>query len=130
MLNIKYYEIPYKPRGRDFDGCDCWGFALLFLKEEAGIKVMDYAYADDPLKIDVGVYENLALEFAQIDETALKRFDLLLLHDNSQSPNHVGVALDGRLFIHCIRGRGVAVSKISTWKKHIMGVYRYTGDKK
>lgn len=30
----RYYRIPYKEGGRDWDGCDCWGFVRLVLLEE------------------------------------------------------------------------------------------------
>jgi cell wall-associated NlpC family hydrolase len=39
----RYLTIPFKSRGRDFDGCDCWGLCRLFLKEELGIEADSFA---------------------------------------------------------------------------------------
>ena len=33
--------IPFKPRGRDFSGCDCGGLVLLALKDHFGIEARD-----------------------------------------------------------------------------------------
>jgi len=38
----KYLAIPYRERGRDFNGCDCWGLVRLFLKNEFGIELDSY----------------------------------------------------------------------------------------
>jgi len=38
----KYLGIPFKPGGRDFEGCDCGGLLLLALKIEKGIEALDF----------------------------------------------------------------------------------------
>ena len=37
----RYMEIPFKDRGRDFSGADCFGFYLLLLAHEAKIEIND-----------------------------------------------------------------------------------------
>lgn len=39
----KYLAIPFKSRGRDFAGCDCWGLCRLFLKNEMGIEADSFS---------------------------------------------------------------------------------------
>ena len=37
-----YVGIPYRPLGRDRDGCDCWGLLAMVWREQFGCDLPDY----------------------------------------------------------------------------------------
>lgn len=37
----KYLSIPYKPLGRDWSGCDCWGLLCMIAKSEWNVTLPD-----------------------------------------------------------------------------------------
>ncbi len=127
---LKYFQIPYCHNGRDFTGTDCWGFVILYFKEELGIALQDY-------KKDIPGYysdiKNTDLFSSHTDEeyrkvTELKKYDLLLLCNGSKTPNHIAIYLGNRKIIHMMATTRVVISKLSVWKDKIYGMYRYNGE--
>ncbi len=108
----KYYTIPYKPNGYDFDGCDCFGLLWLWYKNELGIDLPKY---DENIGKMQSVFSEKILLTADIN-------DVVLLEC---AGDHVGIVIGNGLFIHSLNGVGVAVSKINSWRKKIKGIFHY-----
>ena len=105
----KYIDVPFKPRGRDFSGCDCLGLVILIYKEELGIILPDYLDIDydcdlnmnDDTYLEDGWEEQMLLDWRPI-RPPFKRFDGLLFYANSRRviADHMGVCIGDGKFIH------------------------------
>ena len=105
----KYISIPYKHRGRDFNGCDCLGLVILTYKEELGIILpdyldIDYSYdmnQDDDTYLEDGWSEQMKLAWRPI-KPPFKRWDGLLFYANARRvvADHMGICIGDNKFIH------------------------------
>jgi cell wall-associated NlpC family hydrolase len=66
-----FIGIPYRDKGRDRAGCDCWGIVKLALAEMAGIALPDYsdAYtrAGDHTSVALAVESGLKDGWARVE---------------------------------------------------------------
>lgn len=100
---MKWYEaylaVPFKDKGRDLDGWDCYG-AMRFVLSQTGISLPAY---------DDVVDEQLALEamenrWFQIQRFSLQAFDVVTMHVPTKAgrfPFHVGVMVESAFMLHC-----------------------------
>lgn len=106
--------LPYKEHGRDENGIDCYGLAILLFKK-LGIELPDYQYKPDWYEKGYNFYLEHYHECAkQIDSKDLKEKDLLLFRvDGSPVPNHLGIWLGEGRFIQCLKKTGVIITELS-----------------
>lgn len=110
----RYFTIPFKIGGRDWSGCDCWGFARLVLLEEKGVE----------LPLFQGVcsteeFENYKSIFRRMDNPD----DYCLVHMRPiGSFAHVGIYYQGYV-LHIIQ-RGVVMQQVNRIPHLIKGYYR------
>src|SRR5689334_6626613 len=125
-----YIDIPWREKGRDHDGADCWGLMRLVMRERFGVTLPSY----DEDYATVGERELIAALLTDgIPEcgwTPAERpyregdgvvFRLL------GGPWHVGVMLDDDFFLHADQDAGVScIGRISAarWARRIYGVFR------
>ena len=119
-------DIPFKDKGRDRDGCDCWGIVFIAYKELLGISLptlTGYSSTQRLKELQVLIDTNQD-QWHIIDKP--KAFDCILLkiHDYNC---HIGLMLDEKHFAHMERGVQVSVDTISSvlWKNRIEGFYRH-----
>jgi len=129
-LRQKYLGIPYKHRGRDMKGLDCWGFPILAFRDD-GIELLDmenydvkWSYQGKNYFID-NYYKNWE------EQKIPKFFDLLLFKNSEGVACHVGIYLSHNDFMHCCKGAGIVIAKITDpkWKEKLFGIYRYNRNK-
>jgi len=122
----KYLGIPFKHRGRNFSGLDCYGLVIK-IYEDLGYKIFDLeSYDEALLKSDANYFiDNYHKEWVRIEKP--KIFDVVLFRNNSCSiVTHCGVVLKEDKFIHCSRKtKGVIVSRLfsNAWVKATEGFY-------
>ena len=110
----KYRDIKYVKGGLDFDGCDCFGFISLFFKTEYKIDLPHYTD-----------YQAISDVSKKVDYSDTHEGDISLFEHNGEQ--HTGIAINKYRFIHCLYGQGVITSRLQTWKRRLIGVYRLKG---
>lgn len=141
MDTNKFISIPFKEKGRDFYGCDCWGLGWLILKEEAGIVIEShdelYRHTLDPdipknfrrdaEKNWVSLYSSAEeCRAAPLSARREKKYDFVLLRQRGL-PSHVGIVVRPGVMIHMQSQSNCEVTSYLglRWQCQIMGFYRH-----
>lgn len=123
-ITKKYLGVPYKYKGRDLNGLDCWGLFISIYKD-LDIQVDDFGidYTEDwAISGKNYIEENAYLQWEEIDIP--KVFDGVLLKSEESLGNHVGIVLSKGKFIHCCKA-GTVISSLKAFKNKILGFYRF-----
>jgi len=124
----KLFPIPYKHKGRGYDGADCYGFIIIFFRDFLGIELMDvYQDYDErwAFKGNKNYFtENYHKQFEKVEHP--KPYDLIGFQNKKGIVNHAGVVLQNGKFIHCSKD-GVNISRYNdeNFKRRFNGFYRY-----
>lgn len=119
-----FYLIPWKDGGRDYSGCDCWGF----------VRLVSQDYFDQPLPVLPAEYHSCRdqAEVTKMIEQyrgivrACERRPGALIHIAMMGwAGHFGIMIDDRHFLHMEHGRQVNRQDINGkfWKGRILGFY-------
>ena len=127
MQIADFIGLPYKPKGRNFSGVDCYGVAYLFQREIMGNEVPSYAenYSDPDARGSVAnaIVSNagnwLAVDTPERGDVIL--FNLLGL------PVHCGVYVGDGDFLHSLKGTQTCIERLDsiTWSKRIYRIIRW-----
>lgn len=126
MWSNKYIGIPYKARGRDDRGVDCWGLVRLVYAEQYNISLPSLAGSYDPDDQE-RIGELMDLYREGWEETGTPEPGDIVLFRIMGEPTHLGVVVENNRFIHSILHKNVAVENLTSlsWSKRIIGYYRY-----
>lgn len=128
-----YAGIPFTPRGRSRQGCDCWGLYRLVLMERARITLPAWdTIAWDDLR---SVYRTMR---AEADDEAWLRvetprsLDLVLMRGHFEAgdgrlrggPVHVGCFVEPVFVLHSEKGADAMIVEIKSLAWRIAGYYR------
>ncbi len=120
----KYIGIPYREK-------DCYDLIRLYHKNVFGNTLPDLEYSRPDganLKerdIDtLGQVAPMASKSHFYQVTKPKHGDIILIRIFNM-PLHVGLYLNESQFLHTQKQTGSCVERIDTWKKRILGFYRY-----
>ena len=127
MIDVsKYAQIPYKDRGRDFDGCDCYGLAILIHKEEYGRTIADVFYptSENPEAIAELIDSTRPTIGAKIVRSP-EEGDLLLMLIGGEL-SHIGIYVGSGMVIHTSKHYGTCCERIDgpRLRGRIEGYYR------
>lgn len=127
MIDVtKYSQIPYKDRGRSFDGCDCYGLAILIHRVEYGREISDVFYptAENPEAIAELIDTMRPTIGAKIVRWP-EEGDLVLMCMRGEL-SHIGVYLGNQMCIHTSRHYGTCCERLDgpRLRGRIEGYYR------
>ena len=103
-----YMRIPYLNRGRDHQGCDCWGIVRLIFKEELNVELPSYSDIDahDAVRITAAFKEGEDVPkvgyWRVLDENEqIAPFDVVLMKwIGSKVVGHIGIITDDFKLLH------------------------------
>lgn len=115
----RFLNIPYRLGGKDFDGCDCVGLCVLFLKENG----LDYEYDMDKLpalkhwwQYAPSNFMNFILQYGSvIPFNEIQKFDVVMFFgdDVHRFPSLMTVMVDDRHFLSIVHGETSRVKMLS-----------------
>lgn len=121
-----YITIPFKPLGRDENGCDCYGLVRLYLKDNYNITLPLYDNIED-------IYNSANIEniitgetpFILAEEVKEPKEGCIVLIDVQGHTSHMGVMVDDKNILHTGRGYGTVIEPLTTnkMKNRIRGFY-------
>lgn len=124
-----YIGAPFKERGRDIKGLDCWGLVRLILMEQFDIYPPSYttSYASSVNEKQLGpLVRRETLNWQHIRPNDEQCGDVVVLRMRGE-PMHVGLVLGDKTMIHIERGINSVLENYNTlrWKKRVVGFFRY-----
>lgn len=130
MLLRDFVGIPYKVKGRDFDGVDCWGLCLLYSRVMLGIELPEYFYTMS----GVLRYSAMHIELERGQawwgkvEGSPEAGDIHILRVGGID-SHCGIAVSPHEMLHSLHGRNSCVERVDSiqWRDSLTGSYRYAG---
>lgn len=136
----KYIDIPFKHRGRNFSGCDCFGLVRLIYRQEQNIILPDYLEIDYNCDLTIKKEEHIQKIYTQHIEQGWKvvskpfdRWDALIFYSNPKRTvaDHIGLFIGDGKFIHTSLHYGISmVSKLKgIWESKLYGAARWAGTK-
>lgn len=129
MLNLRsFLAIPYKHKGRDYNGADCYGFIILFYRNVLGKELFDVNEDYDlhwSFKGNKNYFiENYHKQFEKVEKPV--HYDIVMFQNRKGVANHAGVVLGYGKFVHCCKD-GVLVDNYNRpgWQRRLNGFYRF-----
>ncbi len=126
MWSNKYIGIPYKEKGRDLDGIDCWGLVRLVYKQEYNISLP--SFSGEYIQQDVDRIQDLISQYKEGWEPLEKPSEgCLVLFRILGTESHIGVAISSTHFLHAREGQDSAIESFDSpqWNKRIIGYFKY-----
>jgi cell wall-associated NlpC family hydrolase len=127
-----YIGLPFKDKGRDRDGFDCWGLVRAVMGEVFGMEDLpDYSAAYEAARDRVSVAKAVAVGLAQgwlqlSPGEDIREGDLIILKLAGR-PWHCAVSAGGDWMMHVCDGSGVVLEHwtLEPWKNRVEGFYRH-----
>jgi cell wall-associated NlpC family hydrolase len=127
---LKAMNMPFVEKGRDYEGCDCFGLVWLGFRDVLGITLPKHTdeYEDAGTTTESrahlgGLVVTHKREWEQVKNPS--PMDVVLFRLAGQ-PIHVGLMIDKKNFIHSEKKRGVSIESVNDirWTLRKEGVYK------
>jgi cell wall-associated NlpC family hydrolase len=119
--------LPYKAKGRDSSGYDCWGLVMEVFYRISGVRLPDYNLDYDKPEIAHNRMEIESVNPKWIKLQSPELNCLVLMKQHPVFTQHVGVYIGEGKFIHASLSKGVTVDRLidPIYKNGIKGFYKY-----
>ncbi|MCD6262277.1 MAG: C40 family peptidase [Deltaproteobacteria bacterium] len=127
----QFIGIPFKPKGRSYDGVDCWGLVWLFARDILNIKLPSYSdrylNAEDQKEISTLIKSSIRDPIWTPIGWGSERFGDFVLMRILGDPWHVGVVVGGKQMLHIMKGINSCLERytLSIWRRRIINFYRH-----
>lgn len=125
----KYIGLKFKEHGRDADGVDCWGLAVMIYKDAFNIDLPSFSTQYENTKSadqinDIVISESS--KWIKINSGSEQIGDIILVRMRGV-PMHVGLVLGDGYMVHSAHGIDTVIEnyKRISWKDRVVGVYRH-----
>lgn len=120
--------IPFKEKGRDYDGWDCWGLVYCYYRDVLGINLpayLDYSSTKE-YEILSNIIETGKPEWTQIITPTVGDVGLFTI---SGKPVHIAIIVSVHDILHSEEKIGTFIEPFngSAWNKRLEGFYKYAG---
>lgn len=122
-------QVPFREKGRDLSGFDCWGAVRYGLQRLYGIDVPsyteDYVSSREGKEI-AGLIERVAANWFAVPLNEARAGDVLVLKIQNR-PWHCGLVIAPPKFLHTIEEAGTVMERWDgpMWARRIVAVYRH-----
>ena len=121
----KALEVPFKPRGRDYSGWDCFGSVFCFYRDVLKIELsenINYGTAKDYKEIK-GLIDSEKNSWIKVDKYEVG--DICFYHV-PRRVCHIGLIVGKNKVLHAEEKVGTFIEKLDgiMWGKKLEGVYR------
>ena len=106
--------IPFKSKGRDYSGCDCWGQLYLIYRDMLNITLETWK------DIDAAKFKDIAKLIEYHKRTWIKidnpqRYDVVIMktQEGSVLESHIGCMIDSKSLIHTEERIGPRIVKVN-----------------
>jgi len=120
--------VPYKSKGRDMSGCDCWGLLRLVYRDVLGIELPSYVEEYERADDRAGAAQAISLhihEWDVVSPSRAKEGDAVAMTIGGHVC-HVGVVTVPGRMLHITRGINASHESYKSicWAKRVEGIYR------
>lgn len=127
----RYVGLPFRDKGRDVTGVDCWGLLRLLYAELAGIDLPSYATQYGPLSAapDPGLAALIRAElpaWSLVPAGQERALDGVAL-SMGDGETHIGIVVTPGYFLHARLGADTVVERYhaAAWRRRVSGFYRH-----
>jgi cell wall-associated NlpC family hydrolase len=124
----QYVGLPFRDKGRDRTGLDCWGLTVLVLREQFGVEMPSYAddYVSSVERDEIAALLSDGVVANGWQAVAEPRAGDGIMIRVRNVPWHVGVVLDSQHFLHVLDDGGLSrIERMQAWTPRILGIYRH-----
>jgi cell wall-associated NlpC family hydrolase len=126
-MDSAYIGIPYIPKGRAFDGADCWGVCLLYAKHILSIDLPEFFYTSSAMLRYAAMYAEIEPEqprWQLVDKAQVGDIHLFRIGGYT---THCGIHIGNNDFLHTLIGRESCIESVDSiqWRDCLRGTYRY-----
>jgi cell wall-associated NlpC family hydrolase len=119
--------VPFRDKGRDFHGWDCWGLVVRAYRECFGVELPDYSHISALSSQEAG--EFIAVQkktWIEVEAHQGRPGDVIVLRHGSW-PCHVGLVVKAGLMLHVDMDIDTCVEPYDSgpWKNRVIGIYRH-----